>query len=392
MTIAPAWLEAPATRAVLKALGAEAFFVGGCVRNALLGRPSDDVDLATPLVPETVIGRLEAAGLKAVPTGLDHGTVTAVSGGIGFEITTYRADVATDGRRAVVRFTEDRALDASRRDFTMNALYADAVGRVIDPLGGLPDLRAGRVRFIGDSTTRIAEDALRILRFFRFTAWYGRAGLDAEGLAASQASAAKIERLSRERIGAECAKLFAAPDPSPAVAAMAAAGVLSHTLPGADIEGGPRVLSALIALEAAARAVPCWLCRLAALSPVEAERALRLSRAKARTLADLQRLSALDEPPEILAERAGIPLARQAVLLRAARSHKTLPDALEARLSAGAAAVFPLEARHLIAAGVPRGPAIGHGLERARTAWRASGFRLDRAALVRLSSKDGQQG
>nr|MBA3325662.1 CCA tRNA nucleotidyltransferase [Paracoccaceae bacterium] len=241
------WLGAPGPRAVcalLERAGRQAFFVGGCVRNALLGREATDVDVATDAHPEEVMRLAGAAGMKAVPTGIAHGTVTLAVEGGPVQVTTFRRDVATDGRRAVVAFADDIAEDAARRDLTMNALYARPDGTVVDPLGGLGDLRAGRVRFVGDAAARIAEDYLRILRFFRFHAWYGdpEAGIDAEGLAACAAARDGLTLLSRERIGAELAKLLAAPDPAPAAAAMAASGVLACVLPGAD----PRALPALV--------------------------------------------------------------------------------------------------------------------------------------------------
>ncbi len=244
------WLDDPATRAVCRALtgsGHQALFVGGCVRNALLGRPVADIDIATDATPEEVMALAGAAGLHPVPTGIAHGTVTVVAEGRPFEVTTFRRDVETFGRRAVVAYTRDIAEDAARRDFTMNALYAGPDGTVVDPLGGLPDLLARRVRFVGDPAARIAEDYLRILRFFRIHAWYGdpASGLDADGLAACAAAQAGLARLSRERVGAETAKLLAAADPAPAVAAMAAAGILARVLPGADATP----LAALVHLE-----------------------------------------------------------------------------------------------------------------------------------------------
>ena len=385
--IAEDWIAAPATRAVMAALGGRAWFVGGCVRNALLGRAVTDIDLATPLRPETVTARLEAAGLKAVPTGLDHGTVTAVADGHPFEITTFRADVETDGRRAAVRFTTDMAEDAARRDFTINALYADSHGRVTDPIGGLADLRAGRVRFIGAAAERIREDYLRILRFFRFTAWYARR-VDPESLAACAAHKDGMSGLARERIGHETARLLAAPDPRTAVAAMARVSVLSVCLPGAD----PGGFDALVAREAEAGACPDWRRRLALLAPEAPAEALRLSRADARTVSELCRLAASDAPPALLAEEAGIAMARSAVLLRAARSGTAIPADLEAALARGAAAVFPLEARDLMAAGWRPGPALGRALALARADWRESDFALDRAALLaRLGAPPGPE-
>jgi len=232
MRITADWINRPETRAVLDALasgGQRAFFVGGCVRNALLGVPVGDIDIATDAAPETVMALAEKAGLKPVPTGMDHGTITVVSSGVPHEVTTFRADTETDGRRAKVVFGQSIEADARRRDFTMNALYAAPDGAVIDPLGGLPDLCARRVRFVGEAGERIREDYLRILRFFRFHACYGdpEGGLDAEGLAACAAARDGLVTLSHERIGAEMRKLLAARDPAPSVAAMQAAGVLA---------------------------------------------------------------------------------------------------------------------------------------------------------------------
>lgn len=234
------WLESQATRAVMRALEAAngagcARFVGGCVRNSLLGQPVDDIDIATRLRPEQTMAALNAAGLKAVPTGVEHGTVTGVSERRPYEITTLRRDVETDGRRAVVAFTEDWAEDAARRDFRLNALYADAAGTVFDPTGGgLEDAAAGRIVFVGEAETRIREDYLRILRFFRFYAWYGRGEPDAIGLAACAALKAGMAQLSAERVSKEMLKLLAAPDPRAAVRAMAETGVLAQVLPQAQ--------------------------------------------------------------------------------------------------------------------------------------------------------------
>ncbi|MFL9503520.1 CCA tRNA nucleotidyltransferase, partial [Rhodopseudomonas palustris] len=287
MKVAGDWLAEEGTQALCAALetaGHRALFVGGCVRNALLGVPVADVDIATDARPETVSVIAEKAGFRVVPTGIDHGTVTVIAKGVPHEVTTFRRDVETDGRRAVVAFSTRIEEDAARRDFTMNALYADRSGAVIDPLGGLPDLRARRVRFVGDAEARIREDYLRILRFFRFHAQYGDPdqGLDAEGLAACAALSAGIETLSRERIGAEMRKLLAAPDPAPSVAAMAAAGVLAQVLPGAD----PRMLAPLVHLEGSEPIR--WLRRLAVLGGEDVTEALRLSRAEARDLAALR--------------------------------------------------------------------------------------------------------
>lgn len=233
------WLTAPATVQVMDALEAAggpdcARFVGGCVRNSLMDQPVDDIDIATRLHPEAVVAAIEAAGLRAVPTGIEHGTVTAVAGGVGFEITTLRRDVATDGRNATVAFTDDWCDDAGRRDFRLNALYADRAGNIFDPTGqGLADALAGRVVFVGAPERRIEEDYLRILRFFRFYAWYGRGWPSAAAVEACAALATGMTRLSAERVSKELLKLLAAPDPATAVRTMGGAGVLAQVLPEA---------------------------------------------------------------------------------------------------------------------------------------------------------------
>jgi poly(A) polymerase len=382
------WIGEKRTRAVtdmLDAAGHAALFVGGCVRNALLAQGVTDIDIATDAPPERVLALAAEAGLKAVPTGIEHGTVTVVSGHFPFEVTTFRRDVETDGRRAVVAFSDDIADDAARRDLTINALYARSDGTVLDPVGqGLRDLAARRVRFVGDPAVRIAEDYLRILRFFRFHAWYGNPerGLDPAGLAACAAAREGISRLSRERVGAETAKLLAARDPAPAVLAMASAGVLERVLPGADAGR----LAALVRVEAAAGVVPRWQRRLAALGSAEAwgDRQ-RLSRADLKTLAAVARARAAGDRPAVLAYRYGADVARDAVLIAAAESAVPPPPDLEADLARGASARLPVRAADLPHL---RGPALGAALRRLEAAWIASDFRLDRAALVAAAAAD----
>ncbi|MDP3174473.1 MAG: CCA tRNA nucleotidyltransferase, partial [Phenylobacterium sp.] len=268
INLAAAWIADPRTIAVMDALEAAggagcARFVGGAVRNALLGAEVDDIDIATTLTPQAVSAALAAASLRAVPTGIDHGTVTAISGGRPFEITTLRRDVATDGRHAVVAFTDDWALDAGRRDFTMNALYADRAGAVLDPTGiGVADALAGRVAFVGDPQTRIREDYLRVMRFFRFHAWYGAGEPDRAALAACAALKGPVAALAAERVSKELLKLLAAEDPRAALAAMAETGVLAIAAPGLENLGR---LSGLVEVEAQLMAEPDAGLRLAAL-------------------------------------------------------------------------------------------------------------------------------
>lgn len=374
------WIHAPGTVAVMELLrdgGHGAWFVGGCVRNGLLRAPVDDIDITTDARPERVLELAKARGIRAVPTGIDHGTVTLIADHRPFEITTLRRDVTTDGRRATVVFTDQLEEDAARRDFTMNALYATADGSVLDPTGqGLADLAARRLHFIGAPQDRIAEDYLRILRFFRFHAWYAdpAGGIDAEGLAACAAASDGLSLLSRERVGAEMKKLLSAPDPAPAIAAMAQSGVLGQTLPGADA----RLLPLLIALE---DAPPDPIRRLATLSGANAAERLRLSKAEGQRLATLCAGMASAAPADALAYAHGPETAWDIMVLRAAL-FETLPGANTRSLIArGAAAVFPIKAADLM----PKlqGAELGEALKSLEADWIASGFALDRDALLR---------
>ena len=379
MKISGDWLTRPATQALCAALqagGHRVFFVGGCVRNALLGEVVGDLDLATDALPEKVVLLVEAAGFKAIPTGIDHGTVTVLAGGLPHEITTFRRDVQTDGRHAVVAYSTDLAQDAARRDFTMNALYADPSGEVIDPLGGLPDLRARRLRFVGEPAQRIREDYLRILRFFRFSATYGdpALGMDAEGLAACAELADGIDGLSRERIGAEMRKLLSARDPAPALASMAASGVLRHVLSGAD----PRYVAPLVHLEAGAP--PHWQRRLVVLGGQDWDNALRLSRSEQGLMARLRDQVGNALSPAALGWRLGPDAGADAVLARAAVLESPLPDDWKADVARGAASRFPVTAADLMPA--LAGPALGAKLAELESRWLASDLRLSRDDLL----------
>lgn len=377
MKITGDWLAQPGTRALCIALeqaGHQALFVGGCVRNALLGQPVSDLDLATDATPPQVIDIATAAGLKAVPTGIAHGTVTVVAHGVPHEITTFRRDVETFGRHATVAFSRRIEDDAARRDFTMNALYARIDGTVVDPLNGLPDLRARRLRFVGDAHARIAEDYLRILRYFRFHAWYGDVaqGPDPDALAAITSQQDGLEHISRERIGHEMRKLLAAPDPAPSVATMQATGILGRILPGTDA----RDLAPLVHLEAD-RPVR-WQRRLAALGGPDPTPALRLSRAEAACLHHIRQAMTL--PLAEAAWRLGAAPALDAALLSAATLGTSLPDGLETRIAQAAAARFPLRAADLPP--TLRGPAIGAALKQLESRWIASDFTLTRTDLL----------
>ena len=379
MRVSGDWLTAAPSQTVMRMLndaGHVAYFVGGCVRNALLHHPVSDIDISTDALPEEVMQIAEAAGHRAVPTGIDHGTITIVVNDIAHEITTFRKDVATDGRRATVAFSKDIGDDALRRDFTMNALYADAEGAVLDPLGGLEDLHARRVRFIEDPATRIREDYLRILRFFRFHAWFGDpdAGLDVEGLAACAELADGMDRLSKERIGAEMTKLLAAPDPAPSVAAMRTAGVLARVLPGAD----DQLLAPLVYLEG--NVAPDYLRRLAMLGGQNVSENLRLAKADGRRLDLLRTEMGTMTSAKELGYRHGVPLGLDVLLLRGALSNVAPPDRDVEDLAAGEQAVFPIKAADLMPA--YEGPALGQKLTELETAWIASGFALTARELL----------
>ena len=382
------WMRRPATGAVLAAVGAAgrpARFVGGCVRDSLLGRDVRDIDIATAEPPDRVMRLLAEAGIKVLPVGLDHGTVMAVVEGEHFEITTLRVDVETFGRRAKVAFTDDWRADAERRDFTMNALYLDADGTLYDPVDGLSDLRAGRVRFVGDAAQRIEEDYLRILRFFRFHAHYGRAAIDRQGLAACRRLAGGLARLSGERVRAELLRLLAAPAPAPVVEVMAESGVLAVVLPEAT-----RIarLGGLVRVEPEADAVR----RLAAL--VEGDAAamrgvaerLRLSNAERdRLIAAAEPLGADDAAAaRRLIYGIGTAAFRDRVLL--AWAENPASDAYRPLLDLGAAwpaPKFSLKGRDAVKRGVPRGPRVGELIAAVEDWWIAGDFQADRAACLK---------
>ncbi len=371
------WRRDPALLAVVEALsGGEERprIVGGAVRDSLLGRAVKDIDLATPLLPEEVIARLKAAGLKAVPTGIDHGTVTAVADGQPFEVTTLRRDVSTDGRRATVAFSTDWREDAARRDFTINALYADPeTGTIKDFFGGLDDLDAQRLRFIGDADRRIAEDHLRILRYFRFLARFGRSELDAEAYAACRVGANSLKGLSRERIADELTKLLSLDDPRFAVNAMAEGGIFAPILP--EIEG-TALFDRLIAREQIRGAAPDPMRRLLALLPPDSETVatvaarLKLSkRQRAALQAPLDARAVAD--PRRAAYNHGVDAARDAAFIYAGDAeYGARLDALEG----WSPPRFPLRGADLIARGLTPGPELGQRLRAIEARWIEEGF------------------
>lgn len=379
MRLSGDWLTDPRTTRVFDAVegaGHRLYFVGGVVRNAAMGLAVTDIDLATDAPPEAVTKAAEAAGLKAVPTGVEHGTVTVVAEGLAHEITTFRRDLETDGRRAVVGFSTRLEDDAARRDFTINALYAGRDGVVVDPVGGLPDLAAKRVRFVGNAAARIEEDYLRILRYFRFHAFYADsgAGFDTDTMAAIASHAAGLDALSRERVGREVLRLLSADDPAPEVAAMGTAGVLARVLPGSD----DKSLAPLIHLEAEIGADPEPIRRLAVLGGEGLADGLRLSRKEAGALADLRGAVAMG--PGEMGYRLGAKAGRDALLVRAA-SLGGVPSADDlAAVERGAGQSFPVKAEDLMPA--LDGPALGAALKRLEAAWIESDFALPREALL----------
>lgn len=394
----PSPLDDPALRPILAALP-EARLVGGSVRDALAARPVADLDLATPRRPEAVIAALRAAAIRTVPTGLDHGTVTAIVGVRGVEITTLRRDVETDGRHARIAYTDDWRADAARRDFTINAMSMRPDGAVFDYFGGAVDLREGRVRFVGEAARRIAEDYLRILRFFRFQASYGRDEPDRAAVAAIRAAADGLLILSAERVWSELQRILAAPDPARVVGLMAELGVLERVLAeGADPDRHAR----LIAIGAPADP----LLRLAALlrgDAIALADRLRLSSAERTRLAllragpcpdpgasdaALRRLLA-EYPREILIGRAWLAQSAWGQGAGAAGQGEAWAG-LRERLARMAVPRFPLEGRDALALGEPSGPRVGALLRQVREYWLAGGCVADRAAcLAELARRRG---
>lgn len=407
------WLEEKHLQkllAVLSADGERARIAGGAVRNALLGQPVADVDIATTTLPEETARRAEAAGFKPVPTGIAHGTVTVVAGGKPYEVTTLRADVETDGRRAKVSFGRDWKADAERRDFTINALYAEADGSVIDLVGGVADVEARRLRFIGDAEARIREDYLRILRFFRFFAWYGDGRPDAEGLKACARLKDGIDRLSAERVWSELKKLLGAPDPSRALLWMRQAGVLSRVLPESE-KWGIDALHGLVGTERDLGWKADPLLRLEAIVPPDVVRMkslgerLKLSKEEANRLQRWAMSAPVDSEwtESTLAKalyrgdvqglvdrlRLALALARSRAadddqsMMRAGRLSRLLAFAEKWKRP-----LFPIKGADLAALGIRAGPKLGTLLKRLENDWIESGFSLSRDALMERAAKD----
>jgi poly(A) polymerase len=402
------WMEAPATRAVVAALtadGAEVRFVGGCVRDAVLKRPIKDIDIATHDPPQRVLALLDDAGIHAIPTGLAHGTVTAVIGREHFEITTLREDIETYGRHARVAFTDDWTADAARRDFTMNTLFADPSGAIYDPFDGLRDLGAGRVRFVGDPIKRIGEDVLRLLRYFRFQANYGRPPMDRVAVAACRKMAPRLESLSGERISGEIIRLLQAPDPTSVLLVMHGEHVLDHVLPEARAFGRLRVLAWLESrafVRASVRPDPIR--RLGAVLVTDAAGASRMAERLKLSSAQTGRIVAIAEPRAALAfdmdQRAlrralhhlGADTVRDLILVAWAdrRSAADRPDHLESEAwlrlidatDAWRAIELPVKGRDLMAMGVPHGRRIGELLAELEHWWEEADYQPERDEVL----------
>ncbi len=397
----PALLADPELRRLLAVLnqdGEEARVVGGAVRNGLLGLPAGDIDVTTTALPEIVVARVKAARLRAIPTGIAHGTVTVLVAGRPFEVTTLREDVETDGRHAVVRFGRDFALDAQRRDFTINALSVSPDGTIHDTTGGIADLAAGRVRFIGEADRRIGEDYLRVLRFFRFSAAYAAGPLDPEGLEAATRHRDALARLSRERIRAELMKLLTARRAVEVLHAMQAAGIASVILGGAC---RPERLARLAAIEAARAIPPDALMRLAAVAVETKPDVLRLRSMLRLSNAEQDRLlGALEArlrlrpaaPPDaealrVLLFECGLQAARDGIDLAATDAYPALADAwAEAYRTVGIEPPprLPLGGAEVMARGVKNGRLVGAVLKRLQADWIRAGFPNDPATLAAL--------
>eukprot|EP00913_Durusdinium_trenchii_P008188 g7685.t1 len=401
------WFQDPVLQSILALLnseGGEARVAGGAVRNTLMGLPVADVDIATTLRPEPVLERAAAAGLKCVPTGLEHGTVTLVADGRGFEVTTLRRDVETNGRHAVVEFGTDWQADAERRDLTINALYADKHGEVIDLVGGLADIESRTIRFIGDAAQRIAEDHLRILRFFRFFAYYGSGRPDAEGLRACARAKEKIAALSAERVWGETRKLLKAPDPSRALLWMRQVGVLTQILPETE-KWGIDAIHGLVAAEAALNWEPDPVLRLAATVPPDESRleglAKRLRLSNSDALA-LKLWAQTPLPPDEVTDvgftrilyrhgKRGMITRMKLALASARTAADGDPVAMRrtARFSQLLRAaesyerpVMPLSGADVVAAGIPAGKAVGEALKELEEFWISRNFLPGRSDLA----------
>lgn len=419
------WMTAPETRAVIEALSAEGNevrFIGGCIRDALLKRAVKDIDIAVPQPPQRVMSLLRRAGIRVIPSGISHGTVTAIVGKMVFEITTLRVDVETDGRRARVTFTDDWLADAARRDFTINALSCTLDGDIYDYFGGLEDLGHGRIRFVGRARERIAEDRLRMLRFFRFYAHYGRPPPDEEALAACREQAHHVKLLSGERVRVEIFRTLMAPDPAEALQLMIENDIIQHVLPEADGVGRLRMMTWLDTRAIRRASIkPHPVRRLAALLDTDAAGAETLARRLKMANRQRRRLVLMAEPPFAVSPDLDPPALRRALhhlgpaavrdlallgwageLAITAKLPRERSEGWIAVLDAADAwtpVVFPLKGRDVLALGIPPGRAIGLLLKAVERWWEEGNYRADREAclaklreLVKAVGKEGAGG
>jgi len=395
------WMTAPGTKAVMAALERArpggSRFVGGCVRNALMGVPVADVDIATQLLPDEIINAAKAAELKAIPTGIEHGTITIISDGNTFEITSLRRDVKTDGRRAVVAFTRDWREDAQRRDFRLNAIYADGEGVLYDPTGGLHDLEARRFVFVGSAEQRIREDFLRILRLFRFEAWYGHGPIEAEGLAAAISLKDGLSDLSVERVWIELKKILQAPDPRPVMALMHDHGLLEKIL---GVNETLRVFNGIIEQDVLSGLAPDSLLRFAALADGGPERILTMAAKMKMSKAETKRLQGAVDPSahdDVVEAFSDMAAAERAIMSLGARAFED-----QARLAAAGEVVppprdwtllakfaqeweepeFPVNGGDLILLGYEPGPMLGDAMDEIKAYWIAERFEPTKAELL----------
>ena len=384
------WHGRPQAELVLNALSAgghKSMFVGGCVRDALLERPVNELDIATPETPERIVTLLEAAGLKAIKTGIEHGTVTAICEGISFQITTLRQDIETFGRYARVKYTQNWAKDAARRDLTLNALYCDIKGNVFDPLGGLSDLKAGRIRFVGNANVRIEEDLLRLLRYFRFYAYYGRSPADEKALTACSQMASRIEKLSVERVWNELSRLLLAPNPASAVMLMQKHAILPYLLPEAIHSD---LLDRLVKLEKQTKTAPNYLRRIAVMVSLSREEACLLTKRFKFSKLDRKRFCILCDPPEwpdpsanLRQSRAsfyrlGKELFTELVLIGTTKFPNEDWLALLALSKKLSIPAFTVDGSDVVSMGIPVGPQVGKILQNVENWWINGDFKADR--------------
>lgn len=401
------WFRDPTLQSVMTILNesdGEARIAGGAVRNALMDQPVGDIDIATTLPPDMVIERANRAGFKSIPTGIEHGTITVVAKGHPFEITTLRVDVATDGRRADVAFSTDWAADAQRRDLTMNGLYADAAGTVIDLVGGIGDIETGTVRFIGDAERRIEEDYLRILRFFRFFAWYGKGRPDADGLRACARLKSGLSKLSAERVWSELKRLLAAPDPSRSMLWMRQSGVLSAVLAESD-RWGIDAIPGLVRTERTLGWPADPMLRLMAIVPPDPARMAQLAKRLRLSKAEMRRMSGWAEQEDLPDTATDVVLKRHlylgdptaiedrirlrlsALRAKAETDDSALMDAAKvSRLLKVATGwkkpVFPLKGSDLVSRGFEPGPTLGKAMADLETVWLESNFVMSKNELL----------